>query len=72
MSKQYRVKVPNAQSLFLVMETEDKHVPLKFSLSRGFTLCAVDSTGETALVFTKSPVYCWQPHVIALCGTLTR
>ncbi|XP_023290205.1 phospholipid scramblase 2 isoform X2 [Orussus abietinus] len=50
---QYKIKVPRAETLFLVTETSTKCQRDVLGSSRGFTLKAVDPTGQVAFTFRK-------------------
>lgn len=59
--KQYRIKVPKAETIFLAMESRTESQQRYTRQFPGFTLILLDPAGETSFIIKKNPVWKYIP-----------
>ncbi|KAK2578865.1 hypothetical protein KPH14_001273 [Odynerus spinipes] len=59
--KQYRIKVPKAETIFLAMESRTEREERYTRGLSGFALIFLDPAGETAFVVKKNPIWKYMP-----------
>lgn len=70
--KQYRIKVPKAETIFLAMESRTQNEERSTRRFSGFSLIFLDPAGETSFIVKKNPIWKYIPgpvHKITIEST---